>query len=206
MESQDVDSLIDDISLWLGTGSINIFGLPFSGKDTHGTELSNFFNAPLIGGGDILRSKIGPKHIKEHMSGGNLAPSEEYLAIVLPYLSQEMFSGHPLILNTVGRWHGEESSVMQAAEKSGHPIKAVIFLDVTTTEAQRRWQLAERGRDDDAAEHILEKRFSEFKEKTIPVIEFYRDKGLLIEIDGMPPQRIVTRDILDKLHKLATNS
>lgn len=198
-----IDVQIKYIAQWLGSGSINIFGLPFSGKDTHGTELAKFFDAPLIGGGDILRSKVSPQHVKDHIATGNLTPSDEYLAIVLPYLSQDMFAGHPLILNTVGRWHGEEDSVMHAAEESGHPLKAIIFLDITTKEAHRRWQLAEREREDDAHVAILERRFAEFDEKTLPVIKYYRDKGLLIEIDGMPPEHVVTKDIVNKLYRLA---
>jgi adenylate kinase len=197
---------IHAIKKWLGTGAINIFGLPFAGKDTHGHELAHFFSAPLIGGGDILRSDEGPQHIKDHIAAGMLAPSDEYLEIVTPYLAQQKFAGHPLILNTVGRWHGEETSIMEAAQASGHPIQAVLFLQITTKEARRRWHLAERGRDDDAAEHILQKRFEEFNEKTVPVIEFYRLKGLLIEVDGMPPQQEVTDDILKKLHDLAMRS
>lgn len=204
MEMSDLDASIEVITRWLGTGSINIFGLPFSGKDTHGKELSKFFNAPLIGGGDIIRSELGPQALKDHIADGSLAPSGDYLALVLPYLSQDMFTNHPLILSSVGRWHGEEESIMQAAAASGHPIKAVLYLNVSNEEAHRRWQLAERGRADDATEHILENRFTEFQQKTLPVIEFYREQGLLIEIDGMPPERTVTHDIIEQLYKAAT--
>lgn len=194
--------MLNEISLWLGSGSINIFGLPFSGKDTHGSELAKFFDASIISGGDILRSDLGPKHIQEHIARGLLAPSKEYLDIVLPYLSQPKFDNRPLILSSVGRWKGEETSVLEAAKDSDHPIKAVLYLDITRAEAIRRWHLAERGRDDDAAEHILEKRFLEFQEKTVPVLEFYKSEGLLIDIDGMPPQGEVTAVILEKLHQL----
>lgn len=198
--------LIDDISEWLGSGSINIFGLPFSGKDTHGHELAAFFEAPLIGGGDILRSDIGPSHIKKHIASGRLAPSQEYLDIVLPFLSQEKFDGKPLILSAVGRWHGEEESIMEAAKQSGHPIKAVLHLDITKAEAVKRWHVAERNREDDADEAIVERRFREFKAKTIPVIDFYRSHGLIVDVDGMPPQAVVTEDIIRKLHALTTKN
>lgn len=196
------DVEIKTIRDWLQTGSINIFGMPFSGKDTHGHELSKMFNAPLIGGGDILRSSKGPKHIQEHIGKGHLAPSDEYLAIVLPYLERAEFNGRPLILSTVGRWHGEESSVLEAAKKSGHSVKAVIYLSITEDEARKRWMLANRQRDDDA-EHILETRFKEFHDKTLPVVEYYRDLGLLIEVDGIPARQQVTDEIFLQLAALA---
>lgn len=198
------DAKINTVKEWLSSGSINIFGLPFSGKDTHGTELAKFFDGRVIGGGDILRSQHGPEHIKAHIAKGLLAPTDEYLAIILPYLSQPKLAGHPLILSSVGRWEGEEKSILVAADESGHPIKAVLYLHITKNESKRRWKLAERGRHDDQAEHVLEKRFAEFNEKTLPVIEFYRQQSLLIEIDSELPIPNVTNTIIHALHHKAT--
>ncbi len=189
---------------WLAQGSINIFGLPFSGKDTHGAELATLLRAEVISGGDILRNMEGLHDVKNHIAAGNLAPTEAYLATVLPYLSQKRFIGKPLVLSSVGRWHGEEQSVLKAAEESGHPMKAVIFLSITEQEAEKRWQASERGREDDAEHHILLNRFNEFRQKTLPVIDYYRDMGLLVEVDGMPEIEVVTRNILVKLQDLAT--
>ena len=42
---------IEIITQWLGTGAINIFGLPFAGKDTHGHRLAELFGASIMGGG-----------------------------------------------------------------------------------------------------------------------------------------------------------
>ncbi len=193
---------INKIAKWLKTGSIDIFGLPFSGKDTHGVKLQKLFNASLLSGGDILRSSKGPKHIQDHIGKGHLAPIDEFLAIVLPYLSQPELKGKPIILSSLGRWHGEEQSVMKAAEESGHPIKAVVYLSITEEEAKRRWKLAKRGRDDDVDEEILINRFNEFRLKTLPVIDYYKQRGLLIEVDGMPEKEVVKEDILQKLAAL----
>jgi len=131
-----------------------------------------------------------------------MAPTDEYLAIILPYLERPEFNGKALILSSVGRWHGEESSVLDAAKKSGHPIKAVIYLSITEAEAWNRLALANRKRDDDA-EHILKTRFTEFRDKTLPVIEYYRNLGLLIEVDGIPSREQVTNEILSQLAALS---
>ncbi len=199
----ELERKIARISEWLGTGSINIFGLPFAGKDTHGQELSRFLDAPLIGGGDIIRSSEGNQEVKDQIAAGFLAPTDAYLALILPYLSQEMFAGHPLVLSSVGRWHGEEAAIEAGAAEAGHPIKCVLFLNVTLEEAHRRWQIAERGREDDSDREILERRFTEFEEKTMPVIDYWRNKGLLIEIDSMQPELQVTRDIIEKIFEFA---
>ena len=203
---KDQTAKIRLIKEWLGSGSINKFGLPFSGKDTHGTELATMFDGPLIGGGDILRSKLVPQHITDAINGGNLAPTDEYKEIVLPYLAQEKYEGKPLILSSVGRWIREEKSALEATESANHPIKCVILLNITKTEVWQRWTNNKRQRHDDNAEHILEKRFAEFEDKTLPVIEEYRKLGILLEIDGRPGKQVVTADIIDQLFVLASKN
>lgn len=201
---------IDHIKTWLGTGSINIFGLPFAGKDTHGHWLAELFNASIMGGGDILRNSVIPPHVRTLIDAGKLAPTDDYINIVTPYLSSEEFSGHPLILSSVGRWHGEEPGVMAAAESAGHPIKAVVFLSVSEAVAYERFlasrQDIKRGERADDTEHILQTRFTEFHNKTLPVIEFYRTHGLLIEVDGNPPKNEVHQTILQGLLAFANRA
>lgn len=194
---------IIQIKKWLGSGSINIFGLPFSGKDTHGKEIAAMLGAPLIGGGDILRSELVPQHVTDAINSGSLAPTDEYRQIVLPFLSQEKYNNIPLILSSVGRWIGEEKSVLAAAKDAGHPIMYVILLNISNDVVWDRWKDNKRQRHDDNAEHILEKRFSEFEEKTLPVIENYRKMGLLLEIDGIPDKEKVTEDIINRLYEVA---
>ena len=202
------DQKIEIIKKWLGTGSINIFGRPFAGKDTHGRELVALFNGTLLGGGDILRNSDVPEHIKETIRAGKLAPTDEYIKIVLPYLSQDEFKNTPLILSSVGRWHGEEEGVLSAAEKSNHPVKAVLYLELDEAGVRERWHqtsgLGERGeRHDDTAE-VLEIRLNEYREKTLPVIEYYREKDLLIVIDSSLAKHVVLDNIIDELYKFAT--
>jgi adenylate kinase len=201
---------IDAIASWLGTGSINIFGMPFAGKDTQGRILADMFDGPLLGGGDILRNSVVPKRTKEALKKGLLVPTEDYVNIVLPYLGQVNFKERPLILSSVGRWHGEEESVMKATAKSGHPVKAIFYLKITEEEVQKRWAKSQEDRskgdrgsrgDDHAA--VLEVRLKEFKEKTLPVIDYYRAADQFYEINAGKHAVEVTAEILRILHQQA---
>lgn len=190
------------IRQWLGQGSINIFGMPFAGKDTQGGALANLFDAELLGGGTILRNGIIPTHVQKIMDGGGLIPTEDYLNIVMPFLSHERLHGKPLLLSSVGRWHGEEHGVMQATKAAQHPIQAVILLTVSEQVARERHDSIsreDRGNRADDAPDVFEKRLHEFREKTLPVIEYYRDHGLLIEVDGSRKPIAVTDDIINHL-------
>lgn len=199
---------LEVIRTWLGSGSINIFGRPFAGKDTHGRELVTLFNGVLLGGGDILRNSEVPAHVTEHIRAGRLAPTEDYVQIVLPYLSRDEFKGKPLILSSVGRWHGEEEGVLRATKAAGHETKAVIYLDIDDDAVRKRWSKedhsANRGdRHDDTAE-ILEVRLKEYREKTLPVIDYYRDTGMLITIDSTASKQAVLDLLIQRLYEFAT--
>lgn len=197
---------IETIKQWLGTGSINIFGLPFAGKDTHGQLLAAKLDGNVLGGGDILRNSAIPEHVRAIMDRGDLIPTDDFIRIVLPYLSSQSFSRAPLILSSVGRWRGEEPGVIGAAQDSGHPLKAVLFLDIAIKTAYQRFSLsnqqAGRQRADDDKDKLIV-RFSEFEEKTMPVIDFYRQKDLVISIDGNPPVDEVQTSIIDELYQRA---
>ena len=198
---------IDAIKKWLGNGSINIFGRPFAGKDYQAKRLIEIFGGNLVGGGEILRSSEIPEIAKQNMRSGKLIPSDDYVNIVLPFLTQSRLAGSPLFLSAVGRWQGEEEGVIKALEKSNHALKAVIYLDISDDDSYKRWQAREtfndrQNRHDDSIE-ILKTRFNEFQEKTIPVINYYRDMNILIEIDGRRNRDEVTQDIINALAKIA---
>jgi adenylate kinase len=203
MELRDYEEQLALIKAWLGKGSINIFGLPFAGKDTHAQTLADALDGVVLGGGDILRNSVIPDHVRHIIDEGGLAPTDDYIAIVLPYLSKAEFVDHPLILSSVGRWNGEEKGVVGAAKASGHELKAVIYLDIDEQIARDRWEHSQehetRGKRADDARHKLDTRFQEFKTKTLPVIDFYRQAGILIEVDGRPDTARVSQDIIDAL-------
>ena len=198
---------IEHIAEWLGSGSINFFGKPYAGKDSQAKRIAPLFNARVLGGGAILRASVIPEHISEQMDRGELVDSDSYVDIVLPYLSSAELAHQPLMLSAVGRFYGEEQGVMQALIASGHPPKAVIHLDISDETAIARWetrQNKDRGeRGDDNGRHIQETRLSEFSAKTVPVIEAYRQLGLVDEIDGTLPRDVVNEAILEALSKRA---
>ena len=201
---------IDTILRWLGTGSINLFGRPFAGKDSQGHELAALFDAPLLGGGEILRNSVIPAHVKTALDSGLLVPSQDYISIITPFLSSPNFQHKPLILSSLGRWIGEEEGVMGALDASQHPLRVAIYLDIDDDTVHKRWHISQqkkdRGERAEDAEELLEVRLEEFRNKTLPVIDVYRQRGLLLEIDATLPRDEVLRLILAKLEERAQTS
>lgn len=197
----------NQIKKWLGSGSINIFGLPFAGKDTQGKRLAEALGGRRLGGGEIIRNSNVPDYVMEEVNAGNLAPTKEYVEIVVPYLKHAEFTGKPLVLSAVGRWSGEEAGVMEALSESGHELKAVIHLELTEAELRKRWSRAhgtnERGERVDDAEHFIDNRLAEYRAKTVPVLETYEKMGLLEKINGHGTEDEVFDRILERLVKRA---
>lgn len=191
------------IKSWLKSGSINIFGLPMSGKDTVGKRLAELIDGEFLSSGDIIRDYEAKKD--DHMTeNGELIPTNKFYDIVLPHFYSEELIDKPLILSSIGRWEGEEDEVMKNTKASGHEIKAVIYLKLSEDDVRARWnaakELGDRGiRGDDADPKVFETRIEEFHEKTEPVLKHYDKLNLLIEIDANGTRDEVFDRVIDAL-------
>lgn len=198
------------IKSWLGTGSINIFGLPMSGKDTQGIRLAEALGAKFLSSGLIIRAMEleNRKHYSEH---GALIPTDVFYKWVLPYFDRNDLKNYPLILSSIGRWFGEEDSVMSAAAEAGHEIKAVILLNVSEADVENRFNAAkaigDRGeRKDDKNIETFRTRLEEFRTKTLLVLQHYKNLNLLINVNGDQSREAVFNEIVEKLYALASQS
>lgn len=207
-----MDKNIELIKEKLGTGSIDIFGLPLSGKDTVGLRLAEAIGGKMLSSGLILRAaEKEDKDLFSEMSAGKLAATDKFREIVLPYLKRPDLAQFPLILSSVGRWEGEEYDVIEAAKEGGHPIKAVILLNISEAEAKKRWEvlqtLQDRGdRSDDKVAAVLDTRIKEFIEKTMPVIETYRKRDILLPIFADTDKETVYQRVIEALAKFLSES
>ena len=203
MEEQNLIDKLAMIKAWLGTGSLNVFGLPMSGKDTVGERLAKDLDAKFLSSGIIIRAFEAEQN--RNMTGsGQLIPTNTFYDIILPYFSREEMKNDSLILSSVGRWAGEEDKIMEAAKNGGHEIKAVVLLDLTEADVKNRFeaakQLNDRGeRADDANIEIFETRIREFNEKTVPVLNHYDELNLLIKVPADGSRDEVYLSVIDKL-------
>lgn len=208
-----MEEKLNAIREWLGTGSIDIFGLPMSGKDTVGIRLAESIGARFLSSGMIIRAM--EQETNQHFTdNGDLAPTDIFYEWVLPYFAREDLRDSALVLSSVGRWSGEEDQVMEAARSAGHEIKAAVLLNVSEADVQLRLEaVREAGvregqettkREDDRNREVFEKRIREFNEKTIPVIKHYQQLGLLVQVRADMDRDGVFAELVDKLYEFAT--
>lgn len=197
------DAQIERLRAWIGTGSVNIFGLPMSGKDTVGLKLAEQLGGKFLSSGIIVRAM--EKATSQDVTGaGQLIPSNLFYEWVLPYFEKEELAKFPLVLSSIGRWSGEENQVINVARESNHPIKAVIMLQLSEADAIERWEAAkllnDRGlRADDADPQVFQTRINEYREKTLPVLRHYQELGLLVPVKADASREQVFANVVQAL-------
>lgn len=195
------------IKKWLGTGSINIFGPPMSGKDTVAVRLAEALGAKFLGSGLIVRAM--EQSTQQNFSHeGKLMPSNVFYEWVLPYFEKPELGEFALVLSSIGRWKGEEDQVLSVTKESGHPIRAAIVLQISEEDVLSRWEaaklLGDRGlRPDDANVEIFQTRLQEYREKTLPVLRRYQELGLLVPVKADAPRDQVFANVVEALASFA---
>ena len=139
----------------------------------------------------------------ESMNQGLLLCPKDAIELFMRLFREFIDPDKPFVLTSMGRHDGEQQSVMAAASEAGHPVRVVVMLSVTVAEAKRR-QLLEVVRADreiraDRDPSIIDTRFEEFRSHTRPVIDFYRQQGILLEVDGTGTVEEVTLRLLQSL-------
>lgn len=176
---------------------IIIIGIQGAGKSTQGNILSEKLGIPYLSTGHIFRdmakekTKIG-RYLKEVMNSGALIPDETTLEIVSEYLHRPEYKKGYIM-------DGFPRTTTQA-EAFENGIDKVVYLRVSDKEAL--WRLSYRAdeREDDTLA-ALRKRIELFHEVTEPVIEWYRNKGQLVEVDGEKEIEEINNEILNALNK-----
>lgn len=205
-----MDAQIQQIKAWLGIGSINIFGLPMSGKDTVGIQLAEKLGGKFLSSGMIIRAMEQARG-QSLTHDGRLVPSNVFYEWVLPYFERDDLWKYPLILSSIGRWAGEEDEVLSVAKSSGHTIRAALLLQLSDQDVIERWEaaklLGDRGlREDDSDPQIFQTRITEFQEKTLPVLKHYQELGLLVSVPANSSRERVFENVVNALASFASRT
>lgn len=176
---------------------IILIGIQGSGKSTQGNLLSEKLNIPYLSTGHIFREMAKEKtaigrYIKETMNAGFLIPDDKTLVIVADYLSRVEYKDGYIL-------DGFPRTATQA-EEFKEEIDHVFYLNVSDREALWRLSYREDEREDETL-LALRKRIELFHKLTKPVLDFYREKGILYEIDGEKEINEILSEILEKLSK-----
>jgi adenylate kinase len=177
-----------------------LLGPPGAGKGTQAQVLGARLGVPAISTGEMLReavadgSELGSK-VREIMTSGDLVDDATMAEVVRERLAKAD-ARRGFLLDGYPRTLPQAETLAEILRESGRELDAVLLVDVPEDELVRR-TLA-RGRADDQ-EEVIRERLRVYREKTAPLIGYYRERGLLREIDGNRPIAEVTAGMLGLL-------
>ena len=168
-----------------------LFGPPGAGKGTQSQKLIEKYQLVHLSTGDLLRNEIAAgTHLgleaKKLMDEGQLVPDAVVIGMISNKLKDNadskgfIFDGFP---RTVAQAEALDTLLDNHQEK----ISGMIALEVDEQELERRLLLRgkDSGRVDDANPEIIRKRIIEYKSKTTPVANFYKEQGKLSTVNGI---------------------
>ena len=179
-------------------------GPPGAGKGTQATYVADHFGVPAISTGDIFRANVSQGtplgvEAQRYMDAGEYVPDDVTNRMVRARIGEPdaapgfLLDGYPRTLDQV-----EELDAM--VTHTGHALDAAVVLTVDAEElVQRLLHRAQTdGRTDDT-EEVIRRRQEVYAEQTEPLIGVYRERGILVELDGMGEVDDVTQRILNAL-------
>ena len=167
-----------------------VIGPPGAGKGTQAVRLADAFGVPAISTGDIFRHNVKTEtelglQVKAFIEAGKYVPDTLTNAIVKDRLLEAdalegfLLDGYPRTIDQV-RYLDE------LLAKKGQPLEAVIRLVADQEEiiARLSKRALEQGRADDTEEAIRHRQ-EVYARETAPLVEVFRERGLLIDVDGL---------------------
>lgn len=184
--------------------NVLLIGPPGSGKGTQGERLAARLGLEHIAAGDLLRAEVAAgtplgREAADLMARGELVPDEVIIGLVMPkVLAASAANGY--LLDGFPRSVAQALEARKLAEQTGAGPDAVIYLDVPREELVRRIldRAGKEGRADDNPETVAN-RLQVFDEATRPLIDHYRERGLLHVVDADHDPDAVTELILAEL-------
>lgn len=205
---------------------IILFGIQGSGKGTQGKILAEKYSLEIFETGAELRKLSSEnselaKKVKKIIEDGHLVPNEVVMEIVENFLNH-LEPGKNVLFDGIPRKKEQQESLEKLLKK--HERKFIgVYLTLTEEGAMKRLtsrRICEKcksvysadysknscekcggkliTRSDDNPESIRN-RFKAYNEETMPVIEDYKKRGILIEVNGAQPIESVARELFQKL-------
>jgi adenylate kinase len=186
---------------------IVLLGAPGSGKGTQGEALARHFGVRHVSTGDLLRAHIEQgtdigRVAEPYTKRGELVPDDLILQITGNAVVTAAHEGG-YVLDGFPRTLAQAEQAYEGADRAGVTADAVVYLDVPDEVVRERLGArAAAGRADDADPEVIERRLQVFHGQTGPLLDFYRDRGILVTLDATPPPDEVTKVMLDAVEPL----
>jgi adenylate kinase len=184
-----------------------LLGPPGSGKGTQGPAIAERLRVPYMSTGDVLRDEVAEgtelgRHVGSLMERGDLVPDDVMLAVVVAGLTHHgtttvdgyVLDGFPRTL--------AQAEMAEAPDSALAPPEVAVLITLTPDVVHERLELrAEEGRPDDADPAVIDRRLEVYAAESGPLLDHYRDRGVLVTVDGDQKPDEVTAAIVTAVER-----
>jgi adenylate kinase len=178
---------------------------PGAGKGTHGQWLTRQTGAAHISSGDLLRAEVARgselgRQVAAYTERGDLVPDELIFDVLVPAVVAAARDTGGYVLDGFPRTVPQALRAAELGAELGLTSNAAIYLTAPQDElVSRLLERAEReGRPDDTLE-VIRHRLAVYAKETAPLVDYYRDRGILLELSTDRPEEDVHADLRDWL-------
>jgi len=159
-------------------------GPPGAGKGTQAGRVADRLGIPHISTGDMFRHHVAAgtelgKQVKAIMEAGDYVPDSITVAMLKERIAEDDAAGG-FILDGFPRTIAQVEALDELIGEDG--LDKVVLFRVDNDVLVER--MLARGRADDN-EETIRNRLKVYEEQTAPLIDLYRERGVLVEVDGV---------------------
>ena len=178
-----------------------IFGRQGAGKGTQCLRIVEHYGVVHLSTGDMFRAAVAAgtelgRQVGPIMEAGGLVSDELTIAIVRERLAADDVMAGGFVLDGFPRTPAQSQALLDMLGDDG--LHAVIELDVPLDEVTARMKA--RAREDDTDESIA-KRLALYDAETVPTIDWFRERGLVVTVDGLGTEDRVTERLVEAIDK-----
>jgi adenylate kinase len=184
-----------------------LIGAPGAGKGTQAERIAQHFGILHISSGDLLRDHVKRETTlgqtaKGYMERGELVPDQLVLDMLRkPVVDAARNGGY--VLDGFPRNVEQAKAAYDIAKDLGVSVQVAVYLEVARESLIER--IVERGktsgRADDTRE-VVERRIAVYEQSTWPLLDYYRDREQLVQVNGDRPVEEVTWSVLVQLERV----
>src|SRR3569833_1451826 len=182
-----------------------LIGAPGAGKGTQAVRIAEHFGLTHISSGEILRRNIAEdtaigRTVKEYVSRGDLVPDAIIMDKLYKPVRAAVESGG-YVLDGFPRTVEQASAAYERVGDQGMAVQVAVHLMVPDEELIRRLMARNRGSDD--TREVIEHRLEVYREKTLPMLDYYALRERLVHVNGARREAEVTWSITVQLQRLS---
>ena len=177
-----------------------LLAAPGGGKGTQGERLASYYGVQHISSGDVLRAAAGDgtpagRDVAAYQQRGDLVPDQIVFDLLIPVVAAAAARGG-YILDGFPRTLPQAIAAAEIGVRLDLTLIAAVYLQVPEPVLIER--LLARARPDDTPD-VIRHRLQVFADTTRPLIAFYRERGILVEVNADQPPEAITDEIIGRL-------